>query len=198
MIAGLSARDRRTLLVGVVAVFVIVCVGKGLPALQRWEQERVAAANETRQRLIVAERGAAALQDTRDSADVRDRRLTRYHSRMIVAASTDAACAALAGLLERLSALEDVSVGALTLRPDSVVRAGLARVGVRVSGEGDVNGLLGLLYATETHDTLMIVRDLSVSQPDPAARSEQREALRFELHVQTLARIAPDTAGRAQ
>lgn len=186
---GLSARDRRTIAIGALCMTSIGGVGKGVPALRRWEAARIAAATEARDQLALAERGASTLREIRDSVTSRGRRLNAHRGQLLTAGTPEAAAATLATLLEKLANEEGVDVTTVTLRPDSVVRFGLARVVVRLTAESDVDGLLGFLYAAETHTTRLAVRELAVTQPEPAAPPTRAEALRFDVVVQALARV---------
>jgi len=186
---SLSRRDRRVLIIGAVAIGSIVAFGKGWPAIRTWEAARVAAAAEVRERLTVAERNAALMPFVRDSAASRARRLEALRSRLIRGASADAAAASLGALVEKIAADEGVDVLTMTLRPDTLIRHGLARVAVRFGAEGDVDGLINLLTALEGHDRPLVVRELSVVQPEPMAPASRAEALRFDLTVETVARV---------
>jgi hypothetical protein len=186
---GLSPRDRRTLIVGASAVGFIFALGKGVPVVRAGEVASVSAAAGTRDLVAVAEGGSRSVREVRDSATARQRRLDTFRSAMINGASPDAATGSLATLMEKLANSAGVEVLTVTLRPDTVMRFGLVRVAARLSAEGDVSGLMGLLVGIETHWMPLAVRELAVSQTDPAAPSTQMERLRFELVVQTLARV---------
>ena len=186
---GLSSRDRKTLLVGAVSVALTLVIGKGVPALRRWDSSRVARAAELHGRLTKAEYGAKALGAMRDSAAARKQRLGIQASSLLLASSPEAAAADLASLIEDIAGENGLDVFTVTLKPDSAARNGLARISVSMSSECDVRGLLDFLYEIETGETPMLVRELAVSQPDPLAPTSKAEALRVDLVVQTLARI---------
>ncbi len=191
---SITPHDRRTLLVGAVTVATIVGVGKGGPALRAWETARVDAAVAMRNRLERARRDASSIQAVRDSAAARGKRVTVLRGTMLRAASPDAAAATLASLVETIAEDCEVEVLSVGLRPDSLPRAGggsgFTRVAVQLSAEGDVAGLLDLLTGVETHRRPLVIRSLTVSQPDPAAPDSKVEVLRFDLRVETLAVIA--------
>lgn len=189
---SISPRDRRTLLVGALSVGAIVGVGKGLPALRTWEAAQVNAAVEMRQRLALTRRDAASLQVVKDSAAARYRRLMALRTVLVRAQSAEAAAATLASIVEEVADESEVDVQSIGLRPDSVARAvrGLVRVAVQLSAESDVTGLLLFLHGVETRRTPLLVRTLTVSQPDPAAPSSNVETLRFDVRIETLATVA--------
>jgi type II secretion system (T2SS) protein M len=191
---GISHRDRRTLIVGALSMGSIVAAGRGLPALRAWESSRTTAATEARDQLALAETGAGRLREVRDSATARWRRLNALRSPLLSGATPEAAASTLASLLEKLADEEGVDVETVMLRPDSVVRFDLVRVAVRLTAESDVEGLLGFLFAVETQTEPLAIRELSVTQPEPAALPSKPEALRFEVVVQTLARVKSKAA----
>jgi hypothetical protein len=80
----------------------------------------------------------------------------------------------------------------MQLRADSVVTGRLARVGVRLSGMADVVGLAGFLRAVESGAMPLVVVDLTVSQPDPAASDTKPEILRIEVSVASIGLVAPE------
>jgi hypothetical protein len=191
---GLSHRDRRTIVRGTLSIGAIVIIGKGWPAVRGWESEWLAAAAEVRTQLQAAESRAASISLARDSTVIRMRRLEGMRAKLFGGPTADAAAASLGELIEDIARTEGADIQTLTLRPDSVVRDGFARVSVRFGGECDVKGLMRVLLAVETNARPMIVRELSVSQPDPAAPASRAEALRFDVTVETLARVAPRAA----
>lgn len=185
----ISDRDRRTLLTGAVVIAVTLGLSKGLPTIRSWEAERVAAAGEARALRELADLSARELSGIRDTLAARTRRLDSLRAPMISGASTDAAAAALAALVERLADDSGIAVSTVVLNPDSVATGGFARVAVRLSGEGDVAALLDLLQILEARRTPLYVDELSVAQLDPSAPKNKVEVLRFDVVVRTLARI---------
>jgi hypothetical protein len=190
MIAGLSRRDGRMLLLGLASVGTILAAGKGTPALRHWEASSIAAAVELRGQLVAAERGATSLAEIRDSASARSRRLESLRGLLLRAPSPEAAAATLASLVERIAKQHDVDVLTVTLKPDSVVHSGFSRAAVRLSAETDVAGLLDLLFEIERTKMPLLVTELWVTQPEPAAPTSKAETLRIEIGIQTLAQVS--------
>ncbi|HMC56727.1 MAG TPA: GspMb/PilO family protein, partial [Gemmatimonadaceae bacterium] len=150
----MSPKDLRTLVTGSALVMAIVGTGKGVPAFRAWETARLSAAAEVRLQLDDAYGGATELRVLRDSARVRAARLDSVSVHLLSAQSADAAAGALASLVQTLAQAQGLDVLTLTLNPDTVVHAGLARVTVRLTAQGDVAGLMDFLLEVETHDTL--------------------------------------------
>ena len=186
----LGRRDRRTLVIGVATVSALIGLSRGLPALRAWMRDRAAQARAAAEQLAAVESGIRRLPALRESLVVRRARLAALDS-VIPAESTPAGVAAVvASILEGIADENDVKLATLQLRADTTVRAGRVRVSVRVGGVADVTGLAGLLQAIEAGETPLVVRDLSVSQPEPVAPDSKPEALRFDISVAGLGRIA--------
>jgi len=196
MIAGsVSARDRRTLVTGACVVALIIGVGRGGPAWLTWTRARVNAAAEAGEQLASAKRSAFGLAAFTDSANVRSRRLDSVRALLVRARTPESAAASFASLVGATAEAQGADVIAVTLSADTVVRWGMARVAVRLSAESDLAGLMALLAVLETRPMPIVIRDLSVSQPDPAAPRSKADALRFDMVVQTLAAIRREPAG---
>jgi hypothetical protein len=108
---------------------------------------------------------------------------------LLIGATPAAIAAQLASVLEDLADDNALKVTAMQLRADTVATAGLARVEVRVTGITDIIGLAGLLRAIESDETPLVVRDLSVSQPEPVGSDARAEALRVDLLVASIGTI---------
>jgi hypothetical protein len=128
----------------------------------------------------------------RDSVRARQARLVALDSSLLFGASPSAIAADLASVLEDLADDNASKVTAMQLRADTVATAGLARVEVRITGIADVAGLAGFLHAIEADATPLVVRDLSVSQPEPTAGDAKAEALRVDMLVAGIGTIRPD------
>ena len=188
--ATLSARDRRTLAIGVAAMGSIVALGRGLPALARWERGRVEAAAEARARLRDETVAARLLPALTDSLRARRARLDSLEGVLFVGTLPAEASAQLAAVLAEYAEAAQLKVVSVQMRQDTA-RAGapLLRVGARLVGAGDVTALAGLLQAIETDESPLAVRELTVSQSEPAAPDTRPEILRLELFVEGLASL---------
>jgi type II secretion system (T2SS) protein M len=186
---GLSQRDRRTLAVGLCAVASLFTIARGVPALHSWEADRTAEAQSAGQQLAALRRGLRILSVLRDTLRSRQARVVALDSSLLFGASPSAIAADLASALEDLADDNALKVTAMQLRSDTVVRAGLARVEVRITGITDVTGLAGFLRAVEADATPLVVRDLSVSQPEPTAGDAKPEALRVDMLVASIGTV---------
>lgn len=186
---GLSARDRRTAIFGVTSVALLIGLSRGLPALRAWEHGTVAEATEVVARAAAARTSVRMLPVLRDSLRARRSRLDVIDSTLLSGASAAAAAAQLASLLDHLAMSARLAVTAMQLRADSAAPGSIVRVAVRVMGTSDVRGLAAFLRAIEGNETPLAVRELNVSQPEPAAPDSKPEALRIDVLVEAVARI---------
>lgn len=180
---AISRRDQRTLGAGAFTIAMLVVVSRGIPAIRTWDAERVREARETATQLASIRMGRRQGSALRDSLAARRARLASIDSTLLAGASASAVAAALAATLEDLSDRNAIKVTALQIRADSVVRGGIARAEVRLSGITDVTGLAGFLAAVEAGPTPVVVRELDVSQPEPTAADNKPEALRIDVLV---------------
>ena len=185
---GLSARDRRTLIVGASVVGGLFAAARGLPSLVRWQNDRRMEVESMVADLSAARAGARQMPAMRDSLRARQKRLAAVDSAILSGPTSSSAAAMLASALEELAAESSVKVSAMQLHADSAAGA-VVQVGVRVTAVADVYGLLALLRAIEGGETLLAVRELAVTQPEPAAPSSKPEALRIDMMVVGLARV---------
>jgi len=186
---NLSTADRRALVFGAFAIALIVGLGKGAPAIRSWHSARVAIARDLGGQLASARTGAQWLGALNDTAAAATARLDSVRALMLRARSPESAAASLASIVSAILTAKGADVVALNLQADSVVRLGMARVGVRISAETDVAGLAAILVALESRPMPMVLRELSIGQPDPGAPVTKADALRVDLVVQTLARV---------
>ena len=62
-----------------------------------------------------------------------------------------------------------------------------------MTGVTDITGLAGFLRVVESGETPLVVRELSVSQPEPAAGDAKPEALRIEVLVASIGSIKSES-----
>jgi hypothetical protein len=192
---GFSDRDRKTAIFGVTVVGALIGLSRGVPALAAWERTQVAEASDMTARASSARASVKVLTVLRDSLRARHERLAAIDSTMLRGTSAAAAAADLASSLDDLATSSRLKVTAMQLRADSAAAGALTRVAVRVTATTDAVGLAAFLRAVEGNDMPLVVRELAVSQPEPAAPESKPEALRVDVLVESIARIlaAPRT-----
>lgn len=188
---GLSTKDRRTAVFGVVVVGSLFGFSRGLPALAEWERTRVAEARDLAARASTARATVRMLGTLRDTLRARQQQLAATDSAMLSGTSAAAAAADLASSLDEIAMASRLKVASMQLRADSAEAGALATVAVRVSGTTDVAGLAAFLRAVEANTAPLAVRELTVSQPEPAAPQSKPEMLHVEVVVEGIARILP-------
>jgi hypothetical protein len=186
---GMSARDRRVLVIGGVTIGLLVGLARGLPALLAWQHDRVADALTLTTQARAARAEVKWLPSRRDTLRARKARLAEFDSVMLSGVSSSAAAAQLASTLGDIADEAPLKVSAMQLRADSAQAGTIAPVAVRVTGTTDVAGLAGFLRAVETGTTPLLVREIAVTQPDPLAPDNKIENLRVDILVEGLARI---------
>jgi len=184
------------LIVGATAIGGLLTLARGLPALTRWQNDKCSEAETLLADLAAARSGARQLPALRDSLRSREARLATIDSAIIIGPTPSAAAASLASELEDLADDASVKISAMQLHADSASSGALVQVGVRLTAVADVYGLLSLLRDIEGGTMLLAVRDLAVTQPEPAAPTSKPETLRVDLMVVGLARIESPAESR--
>jgi len=169
--SGLSARDRRTLTWGAVAVACVLLLSVAIPIGRRWAD---------REALIGARRGelarlrgiAIAEPVLRTAVDARDASAAEYTQRPVSAATAALAAGVLQGVLQRYADESQLSVSELNVagEPDSTAVPLAALPGTLIA-LGDVFGVADLLSRVHNGPTLLDVRELTV-QVNPARRAD--------------------------
>jgi hypothetical protein len=185
----LAARDRRVLVLGAGAIAVMIAGVRGVPALRAWSTASVASAREVVSEADKAERSVRGGEGLRDSMRVRGARFLALAPALLDGSSSAAASATLASLISGAAATADAKLGAVHVRLDTarVSRSAFARVSARADLTADVRGLSRFLLALERGPTLLAIRELSVTQPEPGAGSDRPEMLRVDVVVEGLA-----------
>ena len=185
----MTNRDRRTLILGASAITCLFTFAKGVPRMVAWERDRAIALARANRVLAEASVDPRELRAARDSLAARRGRLVAIDSALPVAATASEAVARLASTLGDLADSCLVRVSAIQLRPDSMTSNGITEVSARLNGVADVAGLASLLHAIAASENPLVVRELSVTAPEPTAPPTRVEALRFDVLVAGLARI---------
>ncbi len=194
-----TARDRKLLAIGACVIVPLLAARYALPAARDWIDVRTAAASERLRSAAAAGEEARLYAPMRDSLAARRRRRAAYDSMFVAARSASEAGAALANALGDLADNSAVRIVSIQVRPDtgsaSAGTATLSRVSIRATGVADVSGLTALLRDVEGGNTLMAIRELTVTQPEPTLPDSKAETLRFDLVVEALAIIGRTAAG---
>jgi len=196
---SLSPTDGRTLALGIVVVVVVLLVGKGGPALRARTKERELRAADAVARATRAEWARAHASELRRTLASARNRLAIYDSALVDGATPSAASARLAELVTDAAEGTEARIGSITLSADSAsTSTGLAHVSARASVSGDLNAVGLLLQSLDEGPQLLAVRELIITQTQPALPHTQAEVLQAELVIEGLFRGDSHSAQRTR
>ncbi len=184
----MTNRDRRTAILGAVAIACLFTFAKGVPAIAAWQRDRAIELARANRRLTSSSVDPRELRAARDSLTARRSRLAIVDSALPVVATASEAVARLAATLGDLADSCSVRVSAIQLRQDSATSNGITEVSARLNGVADVAGIASLLHAIAVSKKPLVVRELSITSSEPSAPPSKAEALRFDVLVAGLAR----------
>jgi hypothetical protein len=187
MLAGLSARDRRALIVGLGVLGFGLAAGRGFPAWRRWDRENRESLVELRTELAQAREETRLAPLFADSAAARTRRLVQRAPEILEGETPSAAAATLAALVSGAAAQAHADLGAVELHADSLGAPTFIPVSVKATATGDLPGLLRMVNALEEGPEALRIVEWSLTQADPGGAADRAESLRLELVVAGLA-----------
>ena len=179
----MNGRDRRALVIGACVILIVLVVRNVVPALLTWQRGVRDAASRNEEKLGRANLSLRRAAQVQDSLRSRSARVVALAPAVLGGDSPATASATLAGIVSGAAARSNVRIGALQLSADTAARGIFTRVSVHGDATGDITGITTMLGALEGGPTLLAVRELSITQPEPGAPSDHAEALRVELAV---------------
>ncbi len=183
---ALSSRDRRVLVAGLLTCSTLVAATRGVPALLHWTRATRENAAQLGAEAARAESSVGNAPRTRDSLAVRASRFAAIKPRLLDAETAAGAGGALASLISAAATAANVRLGSVQIRTDTAHADAFLAIRVHADLVGDINGLTTMLAALERGQTLLAVRELSITQPELAAGDDRPESLRAELTVESL------------
>ena len=185
----ISSRDRRTLTVGGAVIASLIVLSKGVPAWREWVAEARSGAAEQVRASREADTLVAHAKALRDTLAARNARYVALAPALVAGNTPAEASATLASLVSGAASASGVKLGAVQLRPvaDTGARRAFVRVSVHADVVGDIRGVTTMVASLEHGPARLRVRDLTVTQPDPAAPADRVEALRADFTVEGLA-----------
>ena len=177
----LSTRDRQVLAIGLATCGALIVGTRGIPALMQWTRSTRTNASQLVAEAARAGRSVSTASATRDTLAQRNARYALLALRLLGSETTAGAGGTLASLVSEAAAVANVKLGSLQIRADTAKRGAFTVVSVRADLTGDVRGLAAMLATLERGRTLFAIRELSISQPEPAAGDDRAEVLRAEL-----------------
>lgn len=182
----LTSRDRRVLAVGAIACTTLAAGARGIPALLQWTQDSRASAAQLVGEDARARASIARAAETRDTLTARNARYLALAPRLLEGETPAGAGATLASILSGAAAVSSVRLGSVQIRADTARRGVFTRVAVSADLTGDIRGISAMLAMLERGPALLAVRELSITQPEPAAGDDHAEALRADVVVEGL------------
>lgn len=190
---SLSARDRRTLMLGGVTIVTLLMISRGIPAWIRWERHlRDDATTATAEALASQRAVRTAPQISRLSQTLEQ----EYQGLAPAFLEGEHTAAAGATLISRVNAAAEgagVRLGALAVEADSSAEHGITVVRVHGDGASDVAGVARFLATLEGGAPILSIRDLSLEAADPHVPNEQPETIRINFVIEGLANYDADT-----
>ena len=190
LVSGMSARDRRALVVGVCIVST-GAMARLVPSGWRWVDDHTAGA---RAKAIAAARDVQSVRElprTRVALSSVRSQLARYDSATVDGDAPDAAGAELAELMTTAANAADAQLTSVQLVSARESKDAFGRVAARANLTGDLEALAIFLEGLEAGPQLVAVRTISLTQPDANLPPARRETLRAEVEVEALYRPAP-------
>lgn len=185
----MSARERRVVIGGATVLVVAVLALRVVPVWRAWITDTRAVALVSIAELARTRSGIAGMSSVRDSLIVRNERYLALAPSILTGTSHGAVGAALASLVSGAATSAGLEVGALSIRLDTVRTSVFSRPSVRGDARGDVAGLTRFLAILERGPTLVVIRQLAVTQPEPGAANDRPEGLRIEFTVEGIALV---------
>jgi hypothetical protein len=187
--------------IGGIVIGSVLLLGRGIPAWHEWTHDAQTSAAELTADATRADALLATYPVIRDSLRVRSTRVVASASLVLNGDTPAAAAATLASLVADAATDAGVTLGAVQPRADAsppltapgrhpTQYHGFVPVTVHGDLTGDIVGISQFLGDLERGQTIVSLRDLTISQPDPQAASTRMEMLHAEFTVAGLA-IAP-------
>ncbi len=180
------SRDRRVLAAGVAAIVMLLGVARELSTLRQWQSESRDSASTLSQEVARVRTTMARDHVTRDSLAARQRRFIALAPLLLRGETPAMGGAILASLISTAATAASVRLGPVQVHADTAGRGVFSRVGARAEITGDVRGVGAFLSILESGPTLLAVRELTISQLEPAVTPDRAEALHVALAVDAL------------
>lgn len=193
--AGLTARDRRALVAGVLVIVVLIGGVRGLPAWARWRAGVRAHAEEMLTHAAQTEAVLAGFSESLDTLEARSARLLEVGTSLLVGESPGAAAARLEHAVSEMARLSSVRLDAVEARVDTSGAPALPLVSLDARATADVTRLAALLHRLERGPALLSVRRLIVRPQQVDVAGDQVETLHVEITVVGLALARTELKG---
>jgi hypothetical protein len=189
----MSPRERRVVVGGATVIVVALLAFRVVPAWLAWLEDTRAVARVSIAELDRTQSGIAGMPSIRDSLVARNDRYLELAPSILSGTRHGAVGAALASLVSGSATSAGLELGAVSIRLDTARTNAFSRPSVRGDARGDVAGLTRFLAALERGPTIVVIRQLAVTQPEPGAGNDRAEGLRIEFTVEGIALVRGTT-----
>ena len=179
----MTARDRRALLVGGIAIAIAVLGLRVLPWGVRRATDARTVLRERATLLARTREEMASLPQLRDSAAVLSQALVALAPQVLSGSTSAEAGADLSGRMNLAASRAPARVERIDPLPDSSGDGRLGRVRVHATLETDVRGLVALLRAVDAGEEVLKLDELRVQAPEPGTLQRGPEILKVEITV---------------
>ena len=179
----MTARDRRALLLGGVAIASAVLGMRVMPWAARRATQAHAVLRERTALLARTREEMASLPTLRDSAAVLSQALLALAPQVLSGSTPAEAGADLSGRMNLAASRAPAKVERMDPLPDSSGDGRLGRVRVHAALETDVRGLIALIRTIDTGDEVLKLDELRVEAPEPGTVERGPEILKVEITV---------------
>lgn len=182
-----SNRERRVLVIGGALIVGMLALSRGLPRWLAWQRDARGLAAGMVAEVARSEATARSLEEKLDSLEARKSRFLELAPLLLDAESPSKAAGALTALVSGAAQAAGVRVATIRVNIDTVDNALLRRIRVSAEFEGDVRGVATMIAALERGPELLAIRELTITQRDPAGPPDRPETLGVLLQVHGLA-----------
>jgi type II secretion system (T2SS) protein M len=190
---ALTDRDRRALSLGGVVLLVAVIMFRGVPALASWTGTERARAERLSDAVTRVRGSSRHLVSLSDSARARARRASLLDSLFLTGNGSTLAAANLAAELSDYASAEGLRVAAVQADATSDSTSVPRRIRAHATVNGQLGALVKFLMRVENGPRLLVVEELSLSQPT-VTQNGQPETIHADLVIVGFAK-QPATVG---
>lgn len=183
----ISKRERRVMAIGGALIVGMVTFSRIVPMWRAWQRGAHTSALEMTAAVARTEAAVRTLEEKLDSLEARKGRFLQLAPLLLDAESPATAAEALRVLVSGAAERAGVRVVKLHASVDTTNDTLLRRVWVSAELEGDIRGVANMISTLEHGPALLAIRELTITQPDPAGSSDQPERLGVWLRIAGLA-----------
>ena len=191
MTSGISAHDKRVLIVGAVLMTMILGGSRIAIRITQWSRGVRTTSASLVADLARQEASIRMLPRTRDSLIARRVRLATMDSTILSGDTPVFAGASLAELVSDAADASTAQLGNVQVRTDSTAHGAFVALRVQASVTGDVSAVIRFLSKLDSGPKHLALRDVGISVQDVGDHSavpQRREGLRADFVVEGLAR----------